>query len=152
MAVDGALWLGALRGYLLASAIGHLVWESLQIPLYTIWREGTAGQITFAIAHCTAGDLIIAIATLVGAVLVFGRGWPRDRARFRLVAAATIFAGVAYTFFSEWLNVSVRGSWTYSSWMPLLPPLGTGLSPVLQWIVVPALAFYWVKGRAARPF
>jgi len=29
--------------------------------------------------------------------------------------------------------------WTYSDLMPLVPPFGTGLLPLLQWIVVPLL-------------
>ena len=30
-------------------------------------------------------------------------------------------------------------SWTYSSLMPIIPGLGVGLVPVLQWIVLPPL-------------
>ena len=45
--------------------------------------------------------------------------------------------------FSEWLNVVVRASWAYSEWMPVIALAGQkfGLSPLLQWIVVPAAAF-----------
>jgi hypothetical protein len=35
----------------------------------------------------------------------------------------------------------IRRSWAYASAMPVLPWTGTGLSPVLQWLVVPGLAF-----------
>ena len=147
MAVDATAWLAALRRYLFASAFGHALWETLQLPLYTIWFEGTPGQIAFAVAHCTGGDVLIAGATLVGALIAFGRGWPNDRAAFRNVALAAIALGVAYTVYSEWLNVTVRGTWTYSPWMLQLPPLGTGLSPLVQWLVVPAFAFRWARRR-----
>ena len=53
---------------------------------------------------------------------------------------AAIMIGITYTVFSEWLNVEVRRSWSYSPAMPVLPWLGAGLSPILQWLVVPGVA------------
>ena len=52
--------------------------------------------------------------------------------------AAVLAGGVAYPIYSEWLNMTVRQSWAYSSLMPVLPVTGTGLAPLLQWIVVPS--------------
>ncbi len=60
-----------------------------------------------------------------------------------------MLAGLAYTVFSEWLNVNVRRSWAYSDLMLILPPFGTGLSPVLQWLVVPFVAL-WAVQRGNR--
>jgi hypothetical protein len=40
----------------------------------------------------------------------------------------------------EWLNIVVRASWAYSDRMPVVPVIGTGLSPLLQWVVVPTVA------------
>lgn len=134
-----------LARYFLASFVGHLVWEMLQLPLYTIWYEGTSSQIAFAIVHCTFGDLLIAASTLFVALLLVGNAWPRSRREFQRIAIIVIVLGVAYTVYSEWLNVSVRGAWSYSSWMPRLPPFGTGLSPVMQWLVVPGIAFAWLR-------
>ena len=124
--------------YLAVAAGANLVWETAQIPLYTIWSTGNAGEIAFAVVHCTAGDVLIAAASLLLALLLAGRApWPRS---LRVIAAATIL-GVAYTVFSEWLNVSVRGSWSYGAMMPVVPPLGTGLAPLLQWVIIPPLAY-----------
>ena len=61
------------------------------------------------------------------------------------VAAAAVACGIGYTVFSEWLNTAVRGSWAYSDLMPVVPILGTGLSPLAQWLVVPLAAFWWVS-------
>src|SRR3546814_16537515 len=55
-------WLTALRRYLVAITVGNLVWEFAHLPLYTIWYEGTPGEILFAVLHCTGGDLLIASA------------------------------------------------------------------------------------------
>ena len=98
--------------------------------------------------HCTAGDVLIATASLVSALLLFGdHGWPETR--FPQVAAATVVFGVCYTVFSEWLNIEVRGSWAYSDLMPVVPVIDTGLSPLLQWIVIPLAAFRWSRRGAA---
>ena len=58
--------------------------------------------------------------------------------------------GAAYTIFSERLNVQVRRSWAYTAAMPVLPGLGTGLAPLLQWLVVPSLAFAITAHRYRR--
>ena len=58
-------WLAAVRRYLAAAAFGNLAWEFAQTPLYTLWRTGLAGEIAFAVLHCTAGDVVIAGATLL---------------------------------------------------------------------------------------
>jgi hypothetical protein len=38
----------------------------------------------------------------------------------------------------------------YTDAMPLVPPLGTGLSPLLQWLVVPSLGLRWAARIAPR--
>ena len=141
---DGA-WLRTLRRYIAFIVPAHLLWEFTQLPLYTIWREGTPGEILFAAVHCTGGDALIAITALVTALLVAGTGWPIARDSFRHVAVGAIVIGVGYTIFSEWLNTTVRGTWTYSDLMPVIPLIGVGLSPFLQWILLPLAAFWWAR-------
>lgn len=142
-----ALFLQTLRRYLCLIAVVNLVWEFAHMPLYTIWRTGTAGEIVFAAVHCTGGDILIAMSTLLLALMIFGDGWPRDRLAVRRVVVSTISMGVGYTVFSEWLNIEVRQAWAYSDLMPIVPVIEAGLSPLLQWIVIPSLAFAW----ALRP-
>ena len=135
------------RRYLVAVAAGNLIWEFLQLPLFTLWRTAGSAKIAFAALHCWIGDLLIAFFALAIGVLLAGGGWPR-RAYWR-TAAIAITVGLVYTVFSEWLNVTVRGNWAYAAAMPRVPPLGTGLSPLLQWIIVPIAAFVWARGKTA---
>lgn len=148
VAAGPAPWLTALRWYLPAIAIGNLVWEFAQLPLFTIWNTGSTGEIVFAAVHCTGGDILIATASLMLALLLWGAGWPVTRHAYRRVAALTVASGLAYTIFSEWFNVVVRKSWAYSELMPIVPIVNAGLSPLLQWIILPLAAFWW----AARQF
>jgi len=61
-----------------------------------------------------------------------------------------IALGAAYTVFSEWLNVEIRRSWSYAASMPVVPFLGTGLTPLLQWLIVPGLALAVIGYRYRR--
>jgi hypothetical protein len=136
----------AVGMYLGVIAGGNLIWETLQLPLYTIWTTGIAREQAFAVLHCTVGDILIAMSCLVLSLLLVGRGaWPNGR--FGHVALMAVAFGVGYTIFSEWLNVSVRRSWAYSEWMPViaLGPLQIGASPIAQWIIVPLAAFSVVR-------
>ena len=148
--VLSSAWLPAIWRYLAIIAAATLGWETAQMPLYTLWRTGTTAAIAFAVLHCTGGDALIAGASLLGSLLLFGAAdWPH--ARFRSVAVATIILGTAYTIYSEHLNTA-RNAWTYSDRMPVLPGLGTGLAPLAQWVVVPVLAFCAMRSAARREF
>jgi hypothetical protein len=130
--------------FLGAMAAGNLLWEMAHVPLYTLWVTGSPGEIVYAVLHCTVGDVMIASVCLLLSLVIIGRSaWPR--ARFDAVALATILMALSYTVFSEWLNIEVQGAWAYREAMPRLPGLGTGLTPIVQWIVVPVLAFRWAK-------
>jgi len=129
--------------WLALSALLNLVWEIAQLPLYTIYAEGDLATIAFAVGHCTAGDLVIATGTYLVAALVARSGrWPIERPGLGL--GAGIVAGMAYTAFSEWLNVSIRGSWAYAPSMPQVQSIG--VAPLLQWLIVPGLTLLLLRG------
>lgn len=137
-------WLTVLRRYLLATAALDLVWETVHLPLYTIWAEASIRYKVFTAFHCTLGDVLIASAALVAALVAVGRSsWPE--LHWARVAGVTLAIGLAYTAYSEYVNVELRHSWAYTRFMPVLPFLGTGLSPILQWIVVPLSALQWAR-------
>ena len=144
---DHLTWPGALRRYFGVSIIAHLTWEFVQLPFYTLWSTGTLRQQAFAVLHCTIGDAMIAGLALLLALALFAHDeWPSTGAL--RVYAACLALGVGYTVYSEWLNVSVRGSWAYSHLMPVVPLIGTGLVPLLQWFIIPTLALWLAVGRA----
>lgn len=131
--------------YLAVLTSASLLWEFAHMPFYTLWQTGTAGHIAFAAIHCTIGDALIGMAALALAVVFAGGAhWPHKR-RVR-VAVVMILLGLIYTVFSEWLNVELRQSWAYRDIMPTVPPIGTGLTPLLQWIVIPLVAYRYSLG------
>lgn len=127
------------------SLVFNLVWETAQLPLYTIPSAQTTAQVAYAVVHCTAGDVVIGIASfLITAGAVGDAKWPTSQP-WRGGAIA-ILTGVSYTAYSEWSNVYQAGNWAYSPRMPLF--FGIGLSPLLQWVVVPAVAIVMMRKRA----
>ena len=132
-------------------ALLNLIWETAQMPLYTLWSEGSPAYIAFAIAHGTAGDVLIGTASLVLALIALREG-PLERWRWRRISVLAVLFGVAYTLFSEWMNVTVLGSWAYAESMPTVEAAGfeVGLSPLAQWLLVPPLAIYAAAKTAGR--
>jgi hypothetical protein len=141
-------WLQAARLYLFVIVIGNMLWEAAQFPLYTIWYDGTRSHMILALVHGTLGDLFISAAALMTSLAIFGHPrWPA--CAFWRVGTPTVVIGLAYTVYSEWVNVVVRHTWAYTELMPTLPPLGTGLSPLLEWAVVPLLALLLTQRNVA---
>ena len=141
----GLSWHTNLRRYLIVSAFSHLVWEFIQLPLYTLWRAGSAAEIAYAVMHCTAGDIVIAATAVVLALAAVGSGdWPRRG--FASVWVVCVLLGVGYTVYSEHINTAVRGVWAYSALMPVVPWIGTGVAPLLQWLVIPTAALWYGAG------
>ncbi len=121
----------------------NLAWEAAHVRLYTLWQEAEAAYIAFSIVHCTLGDVLIGIAALVAA-LTLARAASIAHWSWATIAAITSLAGVAYTIFSEWMNITLFRSWTYTEEMPMLEIAGfeIGLTPLAQWLLVPPLALY----------
>jgi hypothetical protein len=71
---------------------------------------------------------------------------------FLLLSGMECADNSGYTVFSEWLNIVVRASWDYSERMPVVSALGlrVGVSPLLQWIVVPSAAFAITKALTGK--
>jgi hypothetical protein len=134
-----------LWAWSLAALALNLLWEVVQLPLYTIASNEPAQRVVFAVVHCTGGDLVIAVATYVGAAFAVGRlDWPLTRPWMGGVLATAL--GLAYVVYSEWYNVYQAGNWTYTSAMPTV--FGIGLTPLLQWVVIPAATLLVVRKSA----
>ena len=120
----------------------NALWEAAQLPLYTLWQRGSWYDITFALVHCTIGDLLIGVTvTAVSAAVLFLLTKSPPKLASGTFLGLFLVLGIAYSVFSEWLNVEVRETWAYTEQMPVLPPLGTGLTPIFQWLIVPTLTW-----------
>src|SRR3546814_17306923 len=83
-------WLRALRRYMVGVALANLVWEFVHMPLYTLWETGSPSEIAFAALHCTGGDILIALASIMLALFLVGRASCPKVATRRIVAVAVV--------------------------------------------------------------
>lgn len=138
-------WHSAIRSYVFYTVGLNLLWEIIQLPFYTIWHTSSKQDVAFAVLHCTAGDGIIAITTLVLGIAVFGApDWPKKQNLF--VNCFVVITGLVYTIYSEQTNLA-KGAWAYSDLMPIIPLLDVGLAPVLQWILIPSVILWKIQKR-----
>jgi len=119
-------------------------WEILHFPLYNLSRTHAGGVPLWAILHCTLGDALISAFTfLITSVLLRTPNWPFMHPRQGLVFFVAL--AVTYTAFSEWKNTEIVGNWNYAPAMPQL--WGAGVSPLLQWVVVPMITLWLQLGK-----
>jgi hypothetical protein len=54
--------------------------------------------------------------------------------------------------FSKWLNIVIRQAWEYSNLMPVVSlfRLDVGLSPLVQWIAIPSVAFWLARWHGLK--
>lgn len=130
----------------------HYLWEVAQMPLYV----ESGSWLQFAL-HCivpSLGDGLIMLMILCTGILVFRSGdWFIQPGPAGY--AVMLIAGLLISVIVEWGAVYVLGRWRYTASMPLLPGLGIGLSPVLQMLFLPPIAFRLTacllkRGQVAR--
>lgn len=105
-------------------------------PRQAVHAVGFGGwlSVAWALFHCTLGDVAIALAMFaLAAIMLRHKDWPVSRPWAG--GAIVVIGALAFTAWSEWYNVYRAGSWGYTSSMALI--FGIGLSPLLQWLVLP---------------
>ena len=120
----------------------HFTWEILQAPLFASMSGASHLAGIRICLQATLGDVAIALVAFWGAALIGGRGWAAgpDWRSF----GGFLAIGVVLTIGLEYLNTDILGRWSYSDSMPRLPLLGTGLTPMAQWIAVPTIVAWYL--------
>ena len=121
----------------------HFVWEFLQVPTYQNMMDISHWE---GIKLCTAatfGDVGFALtAYWLASWFVGDRYW--FKAPTLLSLSAYLCTGLALTVGFEYYYTNISFRWSYSELMPLVPPFGTGLSPMLQWMIIPLLVIWFM--------
>ena len=127
------------------SFLGHFVWEFVQVPTYTGMAEMAHWEAIKLCLSATFGDVGFALmAFWIASAVARSRDWILRPTR--VPAAIFVAVGIILTIGFEYYYTNISLRWTYSELMPLAPPFGTGLSPLLQWLVIPPLVV-WLTRR-----
>lgn len=122
----------------------NLPWEFWQVPFFAGMPSTAHWEGVRACTRAAAGDAGIALAAF-GAVAVLARSRRWILRPRRCEAIGFVAVGLLVTIVFEWLATGPLERWRYAPSMPRLPLLGTGMLPVLQWIVIPPLVLWFVK-------
>lgn len=132
-------------GIVIFSFLLHFVWEYLQAPTYIGMMELPHWEGVKLCTSATIGDVGFAlIAFWVASASVRSRGWLMSPKTLPFLVYLGV--GVALTIGFEYYYTQITHRWAYSDLMPLVPPFGTGMSPLLQWLVVPPIVL-WLSRR-----
>lgn len=116
----------------------NFAWELMHLPLY----KGASyhiQHIAFCALASVADVLMVLLLYLCFALLNKKPFWVQDIG-FRQVFLLMIIGGIG-AIIGEMAYTSA-GNWAYADSMPMLPILNVGLSPVLQFFLLPALIYY----------
>ena len=121
-------------------------WEFLQVPLFEQMPYAAHWEAIKTCSRATLGDAAIMLAAYWVVAAARGhRSWIARPDTTGVVLFATI--GLLATAIIERLALAGLwiDSWSYSAAMPVVPGIGVGLSPLLQWVVLPPLVVWFVK-------
>lgn len=119
----------------------HFVWEMWQIPFYRNMLTANHWAAVVRCSQATIGDGLIAIvAYLSAAASTRKMHWiyqPTPRTWLVYIAC-----GLLITVLLEYFATQVYQRWEYSDLMPVLPGIGVGSIPLLQWVILPPIALW----------
>lgn len=119
-------------------------WEFLQVPLFKDMPAAPHWEAIKVCTRATFGDALIAVVAFWGVAAMAGTQQWILRPNWGQTAAF-VATGVAITIVLERLATGSLERWAYAETMPIVPLLGVGLAPMLQWIVLPPLVMWFVR-------
>lgn len=130
--------------FILFTFLFHFSWEILQAPLFARMPVMSHWEATLVCLRATIGDIGIALAAFsAGALLDRNVAWFLRPSAGALVGYLAV--GVLFTTVFEWHAVYWANRWAYSNLMPVVPLLGIGASPLLQWLLIPPVALHFLR-------
>ncbi|MEO5991648.1 MAG: hypothetical protein ABIP68_08435, partial [Ferruginibacter sp.] len=87
----------------------------------------------------SVADVIMVLLIYFGFALIFKNTFWADTLNSKRIVLL-IFTGGAGAVLAEVYHLSI-GTWSYASSMPIIPVVDVGLSPVLQFMILPILIY-----------
>ena len=91
-------------------------------------------------ALASVADAIMVLLLYFGVALIFKNPLWVQRFKWQHIAIVILIGG-AGAVLAEMRHLSL-GSWAYADSMPIIPIVNVGMSPVLQFIVLPLLIYF----------
>ena len=122
----------------------NFVWEMVQAPLFVGAPESAYSKVLKGCSAATFGDVIISLFIYHLAAAFYGsRDWGIRKNRRSIIRY--VGAGIAVTIVFEILFTQIWVRWTYLKVMPVIPLVHVGLTPILQWALIPPTVLWYLK-------
>ena len=116
----------------------NFAWELLQLPLY----KNAAYNIEH-IAFCalaSIADVLMVLLLYFSFAFIFKDAFWIQDLQFKRVLLLIILGGVGAVLFE--MRHLLLGSWAYDKSMPILPFVSVGITPVVQFMILPVLIYF----------
>lgn len=123
---------------LVLSFLLNFAWEVIQMPLYKD-ASFNIEHIAFCALASVADAIMVLIIYLVFAVVYKSPLWVQNLTLPRILLVMLV--GGLGAIAAEIRHLS-SGTWAYDASMPIIPGVDVGLSPVLQFMLLPAFIYY----------
>jgi hypothetical protein len=122
---------------ILAAFLLNAAWEVLQIPLY-VGGMYSWSHILFCLLASLADAIMVVLIYFGFAIIYKNAFWIQSLNLSRVIFL--IMTGGIGAVLAETRHLSI-GTWSYAETMPLIPVVAVGLSPVLQFMILPLLIY-----------
>lgn len=126
---------------LVIAAVAFLLnfgWEMIQMPLYKNTEYNTSGILFCALA--SVADVIMTLLLyFFFSVIYSNKFWVKYLTVVRVFLL--MLAGGLGAVLAEIRHINL-GNWAYNDSMPVIPFVNAGLSPVLQFMILPFIIFF----------
>ena len=129
----------------LLSVILNFTWEILQMPLYKNNKLDFQHLVFCGLA--TVADTIMVLLIYFSYALIFKNALWIKKLDLKL-SLLLMLTGGAGAILSEMRHLA-EGNWAYADSIPLIPLVNAGLSPVLQFTLLPVI-IYWAGFKFSK--
>lgn len=125
-------------------------WEFLQVPMFDRMADAPHWEAVKTCTQAALGDAAIMLAAYWCVAVAAGkRRWIIDGGTSKVLLFMAVGESMAIIIERLALSGTWASAWEYSTQMPIVPVVEVGLTPVLQWIVLPLLVAGLVRRQLA---
>ncbi len=130
--------------FLLFGFMANFIWEMLQMPFFSFSTGMSITEINNACIQASIGDAVMLVFMFwISKALLKSRRWIFHLNAKRI--GLFLVPGIIMTVIFEAIATGELNRWAYGDLMPTLPFFGTGLVPIVQWLIVPPFVLWLVR-------
>lgn len=134
---DKRIYIRLLLGIVFISFLLNSIWELVHSPLYR-WHQYDFQHVSICILASLADTVMVLMLIFLFGLAFKNVFWVNHLTGVRIIVLALVGA-IGATAGEMWHTS--KGDWAYADYMPLIPWLGVGVSPVLQFTILPLIIF-----------